>query len=135
MCLIFWAQEQGDFSFTCYIKFRVFDCVTPPCLPPLPPSAPPAKLFEAALSNVFHRNLHGDVFVQFSLQFNTWDQNFAVLSGSGCTSSSYQFRDCFSLVAGSLCFPCLIFGLGGKSEQYARNDTASDNFNLIARSW
>lgn len=40
---------KEDFSATCYIKFGVFDCVTPLCLPPLPPSPPPAKLFEAAL--------------------------------------------------------------------------------------
>lgn len=36
------------------------------------------------------------------------------LGGSGCTFSSYQFRDCLSLVAGPLCSPCLIFGWGEK---------------------
>lgn len=42
-----------------------------------------------------------------------------VLGGSGCAFSSYLFRDCASLIAASLCFPCLIFG-GKKSTIYKK---------------
>lgn len=48
--LIFWAQEQEDFSVTRYVKFGDFDCVQHlPAFALTLPLLPPAKLFEAAL--------------------------------------------------------------------------------------
>lgn len=43
-----------------------------------------------------------------------------ILGGSGCTFSSYQCRDCLSLIAGSLCFSCLSLGTQEKSTMYKK---------------
>lgn len=43
-----------------------------------------------------------------------------ILGGSGCTFSSYQSRNCLSLVAGSLCFSCQSLGTQEKSTMYKK---------------
>lgn len=136
---VFSILDTRTRTFQCHMLHKVWRlwlCVTLPCLPPFSPStpSPPPSSCLKLHCRIFSIETSMEMSLCTFLCSSTLGiKILLVVSGSGCTFSSYQFRDCVSLIGASLCFSCLIFG--GKISTICKSDTASGNFILIARTW